>query len=100
MERRLPDFVICLALIHHMVISAKSPVRDFIEWLRSLEASIIIEFVDPADEMTQRLLKNKVNQYSDYNKETFETELAELFEIEQTMSLKEGRRTLYYAIPK
>lgn len=100
MERGLPDFVICLALIHHMVISANIPMGDFLDWLRSLEASIIIEFVDPADEMTQRLLKNKADQYSDYNKETFEAALAGLFEIKETVPLKEGRRTLYYGIPK
>jgi hypothetical protein len=99
-ERGTPDFLICLALIHHMVITANIPLREFIEWVRGLNASAIIEFVGPEDEMTRHLLKNRVNQYAEYNQGNFEAIVNEMFKVVESIPLKEGLRVLYYLEPK
>lgn len=99
-DRGKPDLVLCLALIHHMAISANIPMREFLEWLRSLGAATILEFVGPEDEMTRQLLRNKVNQYSDYTVENFEREVKKLFQIGGQIALKGGKRCLYYLEPK
>ena len=99
-ERGKPDFVLCLALIHHMVISANIPLRSYIEWIRGLCGSAIIEFVGPEDEMTQKLLQNRVNQYADFNERNFLAIAGEMFTVRDSMALKGGRRTIYCLDPK
>ena len=50
-ERGKPDLTLCLALIHHIVIGANIPMRDFVGWLASLGTALVIEFVGRDDEM-------------------------------------------------
>jgi len=98
-ERGTPDFLLCLALIHHMVISANIPLQYFINWIRGLDSAVVLEFVGPEDEMTQHILKNKVNQYAEYTQENFETIVAGMFTIVESIPLKGGLRMLYYLEP-
>ncbi len=95
-QRGTPDFLLCLALIHHMVISANIPIRDFVGWIRGLNSAVVLEFVGPEDEMTQVLLKNKVDQYAEYTQDNFESIVGEVFTIVESIPLKGGVRTLYY----
>ena len=57
---------LCLALIHHLRVSANIPVSYFIEWLRRLNATVIVEFIDRDDEMFVKLAENKREDYADY----------------------------------
>ena len=99
-ERRgRPDLVLALALVHHVVITGNVPVREFLAWLRSLDAALVIEFPDRDDPMVQRLLSGKVEKANpDYERETFERALGERFEVERTERL--GSRTLYEVRPR
>ena len=90
--RRRPDMVLCLALIHHLRVSANIPLALLLEWLESLQAAVIIEFVEREDEMFQRLLANKNEQYPDYTAENFHREVAQRFKICERLRLKEGLR--------
>jgi hypothetical protein len=100
LERRgTPDLALALALIHHVVITGNVPVREFVGWLRSLGCSLVIEFPDREDAMVQRLLSGKNERANpDYERETFERELGEQFEVERTERL--ATRTLYEARPR
>ena len=98
--RKTPDVVLALALIHHTRISANIPNKMFLMWLRSLNADIIIEFVDRHDEMVAKLLTNKVEQYEDYTLDSFVVEMKSLFEIAARRSLKGGKRVIFYLRPK
>jgi hypothetical protein len=98
-ERGQPDLTLCLALIHHLVISANIPLREFIEWLASLGTEVVIEFVTKADPMVQTLLRNKRDNYGDYTVENFEACLAEAFQIVCREPLTSGTRLLYQAQP-
>ncbi len=97
--RGRPDFVLCLALIHHMTISANIPLASFIGWLAELGASIVIEFVAKEDAMVKRLLLNKDDTYDDYNRTHFESCLGRFFRVQECLSLPGGTRFLYYAKP-
>jgi hypothetical protein len=99
-ERGRPDLTLCLALVHHIVISANIPLRDFVGWLAGLGTSLVIEWVGRDDEMVQTLLRNKDDQYYDYNAETFEAALSEHFDIESSRPLKGGKRTIYFALAR
>ena len=99
-DRGAPDLTLCLALIHHLVIAGNTPMREVVDWLGSLGTSLIIEFVRKEDPMVQRLLRNKTDQYWDYEEGHFERCLAESFEIAERRALESGHRTLYYARPR
>ena len=96
-SRPLPQLTLCLALIHHLVISANIPVDDLIDWLASLRSDLIIEFVTKQDPMVQQLLLNKEDIYDDYELEYFERVLTERFEVERRQRLDSGTRVLFHA---
>ena len=99
-ERRSPDMALCLAVIHHLRVSANIPVSQIVPWLRSLNATVIVEFVGRDDEMFVKLAENMRGDYADYTPENFEAEVAKWFTIEDRMSLKAGKREMLLLEPK
>jgi ribosomal protein L11 methylase PrmA len=97
--RGKPDFVLCLALIHHLAISCNIPVESFVAWLAELGSSLVIEFVTRQDPMVQKLLLNKDDTYDDYHRPDFEAFLKQRFQVEDSLELDGGRRVLYFATP-
>ena len=97
--RRSPDMVLCLALVHHLRVAANIPLRLFIGWLRSLDATCILEFVGRDDEMFQTLLENKREDYADYTAENFESEVRKCFSVRDRLKLKGGSRELFLLEP-
>ncbi len=98
-DRGKPDLALCLALIHHMVISANIPAESFLAWLAGLRTSLIIEFVDKDDPMVRQLLLNKDDTYDAYSRPSFESCLRQFFRLERSLALADGTRCLYYATP-
>jgi SAM-dependent methyltransferase len=96
-ERGKPDLTLCLALIHHLVISANIPLKESVDWLAGLGTEVVIEFVTKADPMVQTLLRNKRDNYTDYEVEYFESCLAEAFYVVRREELTSNTRILYYA---
>jgi SAM-dependent methyltransferase len=96
-RRGRPDLVLCLALIHHLVISANIPLTEFLQWLGELGADLVIEFVTRDDPMVRALLRNKDDQYTDYDQALFDRELASRFTLVRRQPLGSGTRILYYA---
>ena len=82
--RGAPELILCLALIHHIVLGANVPLREFVGWLAELHAALVIEFVTRDDPMVQTLLRNKREQYDDYHTMYFEACLAEAFTVAVT----------------
>jgi SAM-dependent methyltransferase len=100
-ERGSPALTLCLALIHHVAISGNVPVRDFLEWLRSLETKLVIEFPTTDDPLVKRLLARKQEgTHPDYERGYFERCLGELFDVGSSEELSSGTRVLYVAQPK
>ena len=98
-DRRKPDLVLCLALIHHIRLSANIPIPLFLDWLYSLGANVVLEFVNRNDEMVVKLLTNKQEQYEDYNIDQFLREANKRFEVVDRQPLKSGKRDLFYLKP-
>jgi hypothetical protein len=100
-ERGAPDLTLALALVHHVSIGGNVPVRDFLEWLRTLQTALVIEFPTPDDPLVQRLLERKrEGTHPDYERGWFERCLHELFDVQATEELASGTRFLYFARPK
>ncbi len=99
-SRARPDLLLCLALIHHVVISANIPLAEFIDWLAGLTDRLVIEFVSRNDEKVQILLRNKEDKYQDYSRESLEANLLRHFEIQRKQDVNEGNRNLYLCVKR
>ena len=99
-SRGRPQLVLALALIHHVVIGCNVPTTEFLDWLKSLGATLVIEFVTREDAMVKKLLLNKEDHYVDYELGFFEQALEKRFEIKQRLELASGTRVLYRALPR
>jgi ribosomal protein L11 methylase PrmA len=100
MQRANADFILCLALLHHLVIGRNLPVTEVIEWLVSLAPGGVIEFVPKSDPMAQQLLTWKPNVAPDYDLDTVRNILAGHARIVQEEVVTSSGRTLFrYARP-
>lgn len=99
-ERGRPDLVLCLALVHHLAITANVPVDDIVDWLYECGGDLVVEFPTEQDEMVKRLLRNKDQAYDDYCLSSFEGSLAARFDVCDRVQLSSGTRYLYYATRK
>jgi SAM-dependent methyltransferase len=95
-DRGKPDLIICLALIHHLVVGANVPLAECVDWLASFQADVLIEFVDRHDPMVRRLLRNREDDYSDYDEDVFRSHFCTTFDILWSERLTSSSRTLYY----
>jgi hypothetical protein len=99
-RRGTPELALCLAVVHHVCITGNVPVREFLDWLRSLDTALVIEFPDRTDPMVQRLLGGKrEGSNPDYEKPVFERALEARFAIDRSAPVSETR-TLYEAHPR
>ena len=101
LERRgTPELALCLAVVHHVCITGNVPVPELLDWLRSLDTALVVEFPDRADPMVQRLLSGKREGANPgYEKAAFERALEERFTVERTEAVS-ATRTLYEARPR
>jgi SAM-dependent methyltransferase len=99
-DRGTPDLVLCLALLHHLVISANVPLAEIVDWLASLGARLVVEFVDKSDPMVRRLLLRKEDVYDDYTVESFETLCGRHFNVLSSLTVCGGARHLFFLAPK
>jgi ribosomal protein L11 methylase PrmA len=96
-ERGRPDFALCLAVLHHLSISANVPVDDAVAWLHGLTDAAVVEFATPDDPMVRRLLARKrADDHPDYRRDWFERSLFERFEVVSSLELADATRILYH----
>jgi hypothetical protein len=98
--RGKPELVMALALLHHLVIGANVPLAEAVGWLASLGAELVVEFVGKEDAMVQRLLLNREDIFTEYDRANFESLLDPYFQIKKKIPLVGGGRWLYHAVPK
>ena len=99
-QRSKPELVFCLALIHHLVIGNNLLLSDVINWLASLKATVVLEYVDRKDAQVQQLLANREDVFSDYSIEAFRQHVDRDFSVIRELSLADGTRSLCWLRPK
>jgi len=95
--RGKPDLTLCLALVHHLVITANIPLPELVNWLAALGTDLVIEFILKEDPMVRTLLRNKTDHYDDYDLAVFERCISASFEVMERESLENGTRILFFA---
>lgn len=98
-QRGRPQLTLCLALLHHVVIGGNVPLPQAIAWLAELGGELVVEFVDRGDPMVQGLLRNRVDQFTDYDLATFDACLRRHYSVLRSETLCDGNRRLYHAAP-
>jgi SAM-dependent methyltransferase len=93
--RRQVDFVLCLALVHHLSIGGNIPLKQFTDWLARFTSGGVIEFVPMADPMVQGMVRGRENAYTWYNQQEFEDGLQEHFKIAERSEVPGTKRLLY-----
>lgn len=90
------DLVLCLALMHHLVITENVPLPRFADWLASLTSGLaIVEYVPPSDPMARRLLHTRDGALRAYDEEAFRAALGHHFDVEAVEPLPASDRVLY-----
>jgi hypothetical protein len=95
LTRAKADFVLALAVIHHLRISANIPFRQILGQLAALAPKGVIEWVEPSDEMSQRLMGLRDCTYPDYSLSVFRDLLGEHYEVTSEEPIKGGKRRLF-----
>ena len=98
-QRSKPELVFCLALIHHLVIGSNLLLSDVIDWLASLKATVVLEYVDRKDAQVQQLLANREDVFSDYSIEAFRHHVDRFFVVIKEVRLADGTRSLFWLQP-
>lgn len=100
-QRVQPDLVLCLAVIHHLVISESIPPELVAELLRSLDADVVLEIPSLDDPMVGLLLEQKMNlkDYRDrYDGARITRALENRFEIRRRVQI--GTRSILHLVPR
>jgi len=93
-ERCNADFLLCLALLHHLVLGRNLPLSEVIEWLTSLAPKGIIEFVPRTDPMAQQLVSWKPTVAPDYDLSTVKALLGARVRIDREEAVTTSGRVL------
>ena len=98
-QRGTPDLAIWLAVVHHLCIAGEIPLSQFVELLRRTSPEHIVEFVDVADPMAQRLLATRREAPPGYGVAEFEALIDESFLVRSSTRVTETR-SLYSLVRK
>lgn len=98
-DRDSPELILCLALVHHLVITGNIPLSHVLDWLASFKCEIVIEMLTKKDDMVRKLLLNRIDQYDEFTVEGFEAIAAGYFDVLNKAEIMEGKRFLYHLAP-
>lgn len=94
-ERRRPDLILALALLHHLAIGNNVPLGQCAEFFRRLTDTLIIEWVPKTDSKVAALLRNRPDVFPDYTEAAFQQAFGDHFRVQERLPLKNSERVLY-----
>lgn len=89
------DMLVALALIHHLCISNHISFGMLAGYFHNICEYLLIEFVPKDDSQVQRLLSSRKDIFVDYTEEKFKEQFLPFFDIIDTHTVLESKRTLY-----
>ncbi|MBX9879358.1 MAG: hypothetical protein K2Y22_12935 [Candidatus Obscuribacterales bacterium] len=95
LERGKADFVMALALIHHMAIANNVPLAKIAQFFSSMAPYLLVEFVPKDDSQVERLLQSREDIFPDYTQEGFEAAFKEYYSIVDAVDIEGSKRRLY-----
>jgi hypothetical protein len=95
LQRGPADVVLALALVHHLAISNNVPLDRVAEFFSGCGDWLIIEFVPKTDTQVQKLLRSRVDIFSEYTRTGFETAFGHWFTIQSSSGIRDSDRYIY-----
>ncbi len=90
------DGVLMLALIHHLLVTERIPLEEILRLAYDVTNSLlVIELVDPKDEMFRRLTRGREHLHAALDMKTFEQACTPYFEIVRSLALPGAQRRMY-----
>lgn len=96
-QRCNADFIIALALIHHLRITAGIPlemIAEFFSLLMNKDGILVLEFVPKEDSQTQKLLALREDVFADYDLESCKQIFSEHFNCLSDTAIMESSRNM------
>lgn len=90
------DLVLMLAVVHHMLVTDRVPLREIFKLAADLTTdALIIEYVPPSDEMFRLIARGREHLHADLTQDLFVEAATEFFEVVRSRQLPESERCLY-----
>lgn len=90
------DGVLMLALIHHLLVTERIPLEEILRLAYDVTNSLlVIEFIDPKDEMFRRLTRGREHLHAALDMKMFEQACTLYFEIVRSLALPGTQRRMY-----
>ncbi|MFA5874262.1 MAG: hypothetical protein WC832_09865, partial [Anaerolineales bacterium] len=95
LQRGPVDAVLALALVHHLAISNNVPLERVAEFFAGCGEWLIVEFVPKSDSQVQKLLRSRVDIFSEYTRTGFESVFGQWYTIQSSSAVRDSERWLY-----
>jgi hypothetical protein len=95
LQRGPADVVLALALVHHIAISNNVPLERVAEFFAGCGDWLIVEFVPKNDSQVQKLLRSRVDIFTDYTRTGFELAFGQWYIIQSSSVIRDSERWLY-----
>jgi SAM-dependent methyltransferase len=91
-----PDLVMLLAVVHHLVVTARVPLEEIVSLAAATtRAWVITELVEPGDPQFKRLCRGRDRLFERYGEAAWEQAWTRHFQIEERARLAGSGRVLY-----
>lgn len=87
--------ILALALVHHLAISNNVPLPRVAEFFAACGEWLIVEFVPKDDSQVQKLLRNRLDIFSNYTQAGFEEAFKMVYSIIESSAVRDSERWLY-----
>jgi ribosomal protein L11 methylase PrmA len=94
-ERARFDFLVALAVEHHLAIGRNIPLDELVRWMVGLAPRGLVEFVQKTDSTVRRMLSLREDIFSDYTEENFRHLLAANARIVESRTVSAGGRVVF-----
>jgi ribosomal protein L11 methylase PrmA len=94
-ERARCDFLVALAVEHHLAIGRNIPLDELLRWMVGLAPRGVIEFVQKGDPTVRRMLSLREDIFADYTEENFRNLLAANARVVEAARVSEEGRILF-----
>jgi ribosomal protein L11 methylase PrmA len=89
------DFLIALAVEHHLAIGRNIPLDELVRWMAGLAPQGVVEFVQKTDATVRRMLALREDVFADYTEENFRRLLAANARIVGSHAVSASGRVLF-----
>jgi ribosomal protein L11 methylase PrmA len=94
-ERARFDFLVALAVEHHLAIGRNIPLDELVRWMVGLAPRGVVEFVQKTDSTVRKMLALREDIFADYTEENFRQLLAANARIVESRTISAGGRVIF-----